>query len=278
MVDFMLNEQYELEIFEMLEEIFNNYLVYFEVKGIKAYQPSYSNQEKDKVVAEMELSRDQISVFANLKGSVFENLLFELLSIFENYKHKSAQENNTVFKQFMRSYELTGIDCAAIYNPKIKKKVRGIRNMRIRYEKDVYPKLEIFYDLLKEKVEIQGKWSSVNVAVRDILPALKNKFLEYDHQKIINKIEENKIYIEENKKLLMNGTDTDFKYYKRHHVQKWQSELVEENRQLEQMLQSNDLSYALKKKSPFNTEYLDEVLMNNLRKNKELMNLVIINH
>lgn len=74
----------------------------------------------------------------------------------------------------------------------------------------------------------------------------------------------------------MHGTDTDFKYYKRHHVKKKKNELVEENYQLEQILQSNDLSYSLKKKSPFNTIYLDEVLMNNLRRNKEKMELFIL--
>ena len=73
----------------------------------------------------------------------------------------------------------------------------------------------------------------------------------------------------------MDGTEMDFKYYKRHHVQKQQSELTEENYLLEKMLQSDDLSYVLKKKSPFNTVYLDEVLMNNLRKNKQLMEVVI---
>ena len=114
--------------------------------------------------------------------------------------------------------------------------------------KNRVPQISNFYDLLKERAAIQGKWSSVNAAVRDILPELKHRFLEYDRQQIISKIEENKKYIEANDQLLIHGTDTDFKYYKRHHVQKQQSELLEENRQLGHMFQSKDLSYALKRK------------------------------
>ncbi|KXZ67031.1 hypothetical protein [Acinetobacter venetianus] len=274
----MENNELAVEIDEMLEEIFHNYLCYFNVEGCRYHQSEYSNQEKNKIFAHMNLNQKCTFNSIILKGSDFKKLLSGLRHLIQNYNEECIKETQVAFKQFMRDYERMGIDYAAIMRPKIKNKVKGIRNMRIRYEKDVYPKLEIFYDLLKEKAKIQGKWSSVNTAVREILPELKNKFLEYDRQQIINKIEANKIYIEENEQLLMHGTDMDFKYYKRHHVQKQQSELVEENRQLEQMLQSNDLSYALKKKSPFNTEYLDEVLMNNLRRNKEIMSLCIINN
>lgn len=271
----MENNQLAVEIGEMLEEIFQNYLCYFNVEGCMPYQAEYSNQEKDKIFAHMDLNQACSFEFVNLKGSDFQKLLIDLIHIIQNHQQECIKETQAAFKQFLRDYERIGIDYAAISRPKIKNKVKGIRNMRMRYEKTVYPKLAIFYDLLKERAKIQGKWSSVNAAVREILPELKNRFLEYDRQQIISKIEENKKYIEANDQLLIHGTDTDFKYYKRHNVQKQQSELVEENRQLEHMLQSKDLSFALKKKSPFNTIYLDEVLMNNLRKNKELMELVI---
>ena len=269
------NNQLAVEIGEMLEEIFHNYLCYFNVEGCMPYQSEYSNQEKKKIFANMNLNQECSFDFVNVNGSDFQKLLSDLVYISQNYSEERIKETQDNFKQFMRDYERMGIDYAAIMRPKIKNKVKGIRNMRMRYEKTVYPKLEIFYDLLKERAAIQGKWSSVNAAVRDILPELKNRFLEYDRQQIISKIEENKKYIDANDQLLIHGTDTDFKYYKRHHVQKQQSELVEENRQLEHMLQSNDLSYALKNKSPFNTIYLDEVLMNNLRKNEQLLKLVI---
>ncbi|TXI89454.1 MAG: hypothetical protein E6Q36_03395 [Chryseobacterium sp.] len=271
----MRSDELAVEIGEMLEEIFQNYLCYFNVEGCMPYRAEYSNQEKNKIFAHMDLNQECSFEFVNLKGSDFQKLLIDLVHIIQNPQQECIKETQAAFKQFMRNYERIGIDYAAISRPKIKNKVKGIRNMRMRYEKTVYPKLAIFYDLLKERAAIQGKWSSVNAAVRDILPELKNRFLEYDRQQIISKIEENKKYIEANDQLLIYGTDTDFKYYKRHHVQKQQSELVEENRQLEHMLQSNDLSYALKNKSPFNTIYLDEVLMNNLRKNEQLLKLII---
>jgi len=274
----MIDNQLEVEICETFEEIFNNYLCHFKVAGVIAYQQIYSNHEKDIIFEHMNINSDSISEFANIRGGDFRNLLFELGFIIESYNKKPEKEIQDEFKKFMRSYELVGIDYAAISRSKIKNKVKGIRNMRMRYEKNVYPKLEIFYGLLMEKVAIQGKWSSVNVAVREILPELKNRFLEYDRQEIISKIEKNRVYIEENKRLLRYGAEMDFKYYKRHHVKKQQNKLIEENCQLESILQSDDLSFILKNKIPFNTEYLDEVLMNNLRRNKRIMSLCIIDN
>lgn len=271
----MENNQLAVEIGEMIEEIFHNYLCYFNVEGCMPYQSKYSNQEKKKIFAHMDLNQECSFDFVNVNGLDFQKFLSDLIYISQNYNEERIKETQAAFKKFMRDYERMGIDYAAIMRPKIKNKVKGIRNMRIRYGKDVYPKLAIFYDLLKEKAMIQGKWPSVNMAVKEILPELKNRFLEYDRQQILNKIEENKIYIEENENLLMHGTDTDFKYYKRHHVKKRKNELVKENYQLEQMLKSNNFPYFLKKKSPFNTIYLDEVLMNNLRRNKEIMSFCI---
>lgn len=271
----MENNQLAVEIGEMIEEIFHNYLCYFNVEGCMPYQSKYSNQEKKKIFAHMDLNQECSFDFVNISGLDFQKFLSDLIYISQNYNEERIKETQAAFKKFMRDYERMGIDYAAIMRPKIKNKVKGIRNMRIRYGKDVYPKLAIFYDLLKKKAMIQGKWPSVNMAVKEILPELKNRFLEYDRQQILNKIEENKIYIEENENLLMHGTDTDFKYYKRHHVKKRKNELVKENYQLEQMLQSNNFPYSLKRKIPFNTIYLDEVLMNNLRRNKEIMSFCI---
>lgn len=271
----MRKDQLFFDLEEMREEIFHNYLCYFNIEGCTPYRSEYSDQEKNKVLAHMNLNQECTLNSINLNGLDFQKLFSDLVHVIQNHNEECIKETQAAFKQFMRDYERMGIDYAAISRPKIKNKVKGIRNMRIRYEKNVYPKLELFYDLLKEKVAIQGKWLSVNAAVRDILPELKNRFLEYDRQQIRSKIEQNKIYIQANDQLLMDGTEMDFKYYKRHHVQKQQSELTEENYLLEKMLQSDDLSYVLKKKSPFNTVYLDEVLMNNLRKNKQLMEVVI---
>jgi len=271
----MEGDQLAVEISEMIEEIFHNYLCYFTVEGVMPYRSNYSKQEKNIIIAHMDLQQECPFEFVNFDGLDFQKLLRDLAFINQKHNEECIKKTQAAFKKFMHDYERMGIDYAAISRPKIKNKVKGIRNMRMRYEKNVYPKLEIFYDLLKEKVALQGKWLSVNAAVREVLPELKSKFLEYDRQKIMIKIKNNKISINDNEKLLKSGNEKDFKYYKRSHIKRQLSKLIEENYQLEKLLQSNDLAYMLKKKSPFNTEYLDEVLMNNLRRNKEIMSLCI---
>lgn len=47
----MENDELAVEISEMLEEIFQNYLCYFNVEGCIAHRPEYSNQEKQNCCA-----------------------------------------------------------------------------------------------------------------------------------------------------------------------------------------------------------------------------------
>lgn len=68
----------------------------------------------------------------------------DLVHIIQTHNEEYIKDTQAAFKQFMRDYERIGIDYAAISRPKIKNKVKGIRNMRMRYEKTVYPKLAIF--------------------------------------------------------------------------------------------------------------------------------------
>ena len=139
----------------------------------------------------MDLNQDCSFGFVNLKGSDFQKLLSDLVHIIQTHNEEYIKDTQAAFKQFMRDYERIGIDYAAISRPKLKirSKVFVICGCAM---KNRVPQISNFYDLLKERAAIQGKWSSVNAAVRDILPELKHRFLEYDRQQIISKIEENK--------------------------------------------------------------------------------------
>lgn len=271
----MEDDQLAVEISEMVEEVFHNYLCYFAVEGVMPYKSNYSKQEKDIIISHMDLQQECPFEFVDFNGSDFRKILRDLELLIQNYNKEFLKETQKSFKQFMRDYERMGIDYAAISRPKIKNKIKGIRNMRIRYEKNLYPKLEIFYELLDEKVKIQGKWLSVNSAIKDILPELKNRFIEYDRSEIIKNIAINTNNINKSKELLLKDDGESFKYYKKYNLKRKINDLTLENSKLESLLKSNDFSYAIKYKIPFNTEYLDEILMNNLRRNKEKMKLYI---
>ncbi|MBP1486946.1 hypothetical protein J8Z71_06395 [Acinetobacter nosocomialis] len=213
----------------------------------------------------------------NLSGHHFRDILIELNDIKQNFTTHSAKENTEIFKKFLQNYETIIVDTILILNPKIRNKVKGIRGMRIRYEKSLYPKLDIFYALLREKVAQQGKWPSVNAAIREILPELKTKLLKHDQQQIKDKIALNETDINDCEEVLKQPDDAEyFKYYKRHDYKKRLNNLKHENAKLLHLLELDTSPHVLKKQSPFNTIYMDEVLMNNLRRNKKLLDEVII--
>ena len=102
----MENDELAVEIREMLEEIFHNYLCYFNVEGCIAYRLEYSNQEKKKIVAHMDLNQDCSFGFVNLKGSDFQKLLSDLVHIIQTHNEEYIKDTQAAFKQFMRNYEL----------------------------------------------------------------------------------------------------------------------------------------------------------------------------
>ncbi|WP_417211516.1 hypothetical protein [Acinetobacter venetianus] len=262
---------------EMEEEIFHYYLCAFPIQGLWAFKSSYNLDQKKLIVADILLDRKYDDGFINLNGHQFEDMLIELNDIKQKFTSRSSKENTEIYKKFMQNYELYVADISLISNPRISNMVKGIRGMRIRYEKSLYPKLDIFYALLRKKVAQQGKWSSVNAAIREVLPELNTLFLEYDQQQIKDKMASNDAEIGDCQETLKHPDNAEiFKYDKRHEYQKHLNHLMHENAKLRRLLELGTSPHALKKQSPFNTIYRDEVLMNHLRRNKKLLDEVII--
>jgi len=266
-----------VDLNEMEEEIFHYYLCGAPIAGFKAFKSAYTIEQKKMIFEDMLLDRKITDDPINLNGHHFRDILIELNDIKQNFATGSTKENTEVFKKFMQNYEALIVDTTLILNPKIRNKIKGIRGMRIRYEKSLYPKRDIFYALLREKVAKQGKWPSVNAAIREIFPELKTKFLKHDQQQLKDKIALNETDISDCEEVLKQADDAeDFKYYKRHDYKKRLNNLKHENAKLRHRLELCTSPHVLKKQSPFNTIYLDEILMNNLRRNKELLDEVII--
>ncbi|MEB3755186.1 hypothetical protein [Acinetobacter sp. MD2(2019)] len=266
-----------VDLNEMEEEIFHYYLCIFMINGISEVKSNYSYEEKKLILTDAALNKKYHDDSISLSGYDFVNMLVALNQIKQNFSAYSPKENTEVFKKFMQNYERMIVDTYFVLNPKIKNKIKGIRGMRIRYEQKLYPKLNIFYALLREKVAQQGQWPSVNAAIREILPELKLRFFEYDQQQIKNTIASNETDISDCEEALKQPENAEiFKYDKRHEYQKHLNRLKYENIELRKLLELDASPYALKKKSPFNTIYIDEVLMNNLRRNKKLLDEVII--
>lgn len=81
----------------------------------------------------------------------------------------------------------------------LRKKIEGYVKVKARYENKLYAKHKIFFNILKERAETQGKWKNPNRAVNDVYDEVIAKFEEVDR----NFIAERLIELENKKNILL---------------------------------------------------------------------------
>ncbi|KKW75100.1 hypothetical protein AAV96_17165 [Acinetobacter sp. AG1] len=91
------------------------------------------------------------------------------------------------------------IQYALIRQSVLRKKIEGYIKIKARYENKLYAKHKIFFDILKERAETQGKWKNPNRAVNDVYDEVIAKFEEVDR----NFIAERLIELENKKNILL---------------------------------------------------------------------------
>lgn len=189
------------------------------------------------------------------------------------------------------------VQYALIRQSVLRKRIEGYVKIKTRYEKKLYVKHKIFFNILKERAETQGKWKNPNRAVNDVYDEVIAKFEEVDRNFIAGRLREleNKknIVIEKievQKQIVENGKpqksrrvqdpedDLDRFYAKRR-----QKKLAKELESIK--VNITKYSQALKGKYPFislgreilfNNEYIELSLINCLRSDRDLVKQVII--
>lgn len=161
-------------------------------------------------------------------------------------------------------------------NARLARKVGAIRAVRARYDKKLLPRHEILYSVLREQCALNGcKWKSLNQAVTSIIPTLIKEFEKFDVDWVKALIKEKE---EELGEVISDG-------YKRRKVlsdkkARQVKELQEEIENLTSILNSEKPSVALKHfgyNMPYNnTDYMEETIIHELRKNHDLLKEIII--
>lgn len=72
----------------------------------------------------------------------------------------------------------------------LRKKIEGYVKVKARYENKLYAKHKIFFNILKERAEMQGKWKNPNRAVNDVYDEVIAKFEEVDRNFIAERLKE----------------------------------------------------------------------------------------
>ncbi|ENV09152.1 hypothetical protein F4U02_16930 [Acinetobacter haemolyticus] len=161
-------------------------------------------------------------------------------------------------------------------NARLERKVGAIRAVRARYDKKLLPRREILYRVLREQCALNGhKWKSLNQAVAAINPILIKEYEKFDVDWVRALIKEKE---EDFIEVLSDG-------YKRRKIlsekkAKQVKELREEIENLRSILNSEQPSVMLKKfgyNMPYNnTDYMDETIIHELRKNHDLLQEILI--
>lgn len=188
----------------------------------------------------------------------------------------STRECKKRFSELLMAY----VEAMGAYhccrNARLERKVCAIRAVRARYDKKLLPRREILYRVLREQCALNGhKWKSLNQVVASINPILIQEYEKFDIawvKALIKKKEE------ELGEVISDG-------YKRRKVlsdkkARQVKKLQEEIENLTSILNSEKPSVALKGfgyNMPYNnTDYMEETIIHELRKNHDLLKEILI--
>ena len=208
------------------------------------------------------------------------NQIYDFFIKIDLLKSERSNLSSRTCKQRYSEILMAYVDTMGTYyycsNIGLARKVSAIRAVRARYDKKLLPRREILYSVLREQCALNGcKWKSLNQAVTSIIPTLIKEFEKFDVDWVKALIKEKEEELEE---VISDG-------YKRRKVlsdkkARQVKELQEEIKNLTSILNSEKPSVALKSfgyNMPYNnTDYMEETIIHELRKNHDLLKEILI--
>ncbi|MBM9552673.1 hypothetical protein [Acinetobacter nosocomialis] len=194
--------------------------------------------------------------------------------------------SNTIQKKrysvILQAYQALDENICTQRNLKILKRMRGIRAVKVRNDKNVYPRHQILYRVLRDEAHKNGRWENLSQAVKSILPILR---LEYQKNNLVwiqNEIDSKLALIEELEKgRLINSHNKQNENYhgKVYQNRKYQNRFDKLQLEINELIiaqKSTDPALLLGKKIPYNTIYNDESILHHLRDCTELLQDILI--
>lgn len=264
-------------------EMLNCYLYHIGGVGHLEEQQTFSADEiefiKKCMAHEISLRGEaQLSQFYELYRLLDQiaQLKEELLDMEDNQKNKHSVAG---YKAILYAYLALDFDQHFFQHPKLQRRINGIKNVKKRYEGNLYEKREIIYRVLRETAKIKGRWKSVTAAINDVYPTLEKELKAFDQNWIKNRIEENTSKIAELQEALENNNKRykgacDIKIQDRTYINYIKS-LEEDNREFRQALKAHNVADILKKKIAFNSNDQEQTLLNHVRNCPELVAEII---
>lgn len=191
MIDKKLSRLEQLE-----QDIWLNFCYYYQCELdnelIETENQSYIDQ-KEKIIKRMQQNdfplSEQSAFHLEMMGDVVSIPFkpFQIAQLLMQINTLRPEVNNLPAKIFQRQYSdiliayvqmLGGVEF--IQNSTLAKSAKAIIAVKARYDKQLYPRREIIYRILREQVACHGKWKNLNQAVHFVLDDLVKAFEVYD--------------------------------------------------------------------------------------------------
>lgn len=127
---------------------------------------------------------------------VFINLFSRIDSTIDTVETLSEKQLKKQYKDIFKEYFDCGFKNIKLTSDQFKRKVNGYKGSQNRYVDLLYKKQEIFYNLLSEKVIESGiRWSNPHKAVKACSKEIEEAFNNFDRQWIHSQIDHKKAYL-----------------------------------------------------------------------------------
>lgn len=208
--------------------------------------------------------------------------LVELIRFYiVTFEDHTSVRINKEYKEILQSYiDLVGPEYI-FHNVEFRKRVNGLKNIKKRYENNLYKKREVLYRVLRETASKNGKWPNINQAVRDVYPILQIEFDQFNKKWILAKMTRLKEQIKYNEVALQNNKKPKFDNgqinYQNRSFENKILKCKQEYKKLEKALKTNDITAIMGKTLAFHSDYQEESIINHLRNCPDLLKDIIIN-
>ena len=294
MIDKKLSSLEQLE-----QDIWLNFCYYYQCELdnelIETENQSYIDQ-KEKIIKRMQQNdfplSEQSAFHLEMMGDVVSIPFkpFQIAQLLMQINTLRPEVNNLPAKIFQRQYSdiliayvqmLGGAEF--IQNSTLAKSAKAIIAVKARYDKQLYPRREIIYRILREQVACHGKWKNLNQAVHFVLDDLVKAFevndIEWLQSEFVLK-QKMLSELEQESKQLYAKAQSDGVRRKPASIAKKIEKLQLELNNLNQILKAKYPSKEMKKfgyKMPYSGGYIAETIIHELRNQPEILKEILFN-
>ena len=292
MIDKKLSRLEQLE-----QDIWLNFCYYYQCELdnelIETENQSYIDQ-KEKIIKRMQQNdfplSEQSAFHLEMMGDVVSIPFkpFQIAQLLMQINTLRPEVNNLPAKIFQRQYSdiliayvqmLGGVEF--IQNSTLAKSAKAIIAVKARYDKQLYPRREIIYRILREQVACHGKWKNLNQAVHFVLDDLVKAFEVYDIEWLQSELvlkQKMLSELEQESKQLYAKAQSDGVRRKPASIAKKIEKLQLELNNLNQILKAKYPSKEMEKfgyKMPYSGGYIAETIIHELRTQPDILKEIL---